>query len=559
MQWWRRLVDDFRTLIASGFALPILNWRLPSQKDPSGGPKAVDVPQHRTVGEHLDCLCQSVRPDSSRIGEPRKDNLADQADPSESSKAANGLNGAPRADLFRSRRAAEPVDISPVCLLSPPECPQILDTPEKPIGAEELSRTAQTHQSSTRRSTEPDGKSTFQEPSTVSRVLMERYNREELYEKVWTMPVRKVAEQYGVAHTTLGRTLKRLHIPVPADGYRRKNAANKAAGARPPLPAVQCSNGQTGGTESRGAAAKLAPRTISRRLLVRYNREELYERVWTIPLHKVAEEYAVSRSTMVETCKRLHIPAPSFGYWSKKAANKPVPVKPPLPEVLGPMSQIALSEAIGVGTVQELLTVSAGLMSRYNREELYEKAWTVPMLTLAKEYGVSNEALGKTCRKLYVPVPAPGYWQRKWANRPVDPKPPLPQVQIRVGRGTIHGSPQVVGESMHRIGNRESDGPSVASYSGAENSAQASGSEEHSQPLTVSRILISRYDRQDLYDRIWSVPMFELAKELGISDCSLSERCKRLCIPVPGQGYWQKKRANKPIEPRPPLPKVQIR
>ena len=46
----------------------------------------------------------------------------------------------------------------------------------------------------------------------------------------------------------------------------------------------------------------------------------------------------------------------------------------------------------------------------------------LPMLKLAKEFGVSSEALGKTCRKLHVPVPGRGYWQRKWANRLVDPK-----------------------------------------------------------------------------------------------------------------------------------------
>jgi hypothetical protein len=65
---------------------------------------------------------------------------------------------------------------------------------------------------------------------------------------------------------------------------------------------------------------------------------------------------------------------------------------------------------------------------RYDREELYEKVWQRPMRILAKEYGVSDVALAKTCRKLHVPVPGRGYWAKKAANRPVEDRPPLPQV-----------------------------------------------------------------------------------------------------------------------------------
>ena len=36
----------------------------------------------------------------------------------------------------------------------------------------------------------------------------------------------------------------------------------------------------------------------------------------------------------------------------------------------------------------------------------------VPMRTPAKDYGVSDVALAKTCRKLLVPVPGRGYWAR---------------------------------------------------------------------------------------------------------------------------------------------------
>ena len=78
-------------------------------------------------------------------------------------------------------------------------------------------------------------------------------------------------------------------------------------------------------------------------------------------------------------------------------------------------------------------------------------------------------------------------------------------------------------------------------------------------PATVSRILLARHDRQELYERVWRIPIVKLEKEFGISDSVLRERLRRLIIPVPGLGYWQKKSANKPVEPRPPLPAIQVR
>lgn len=66
------------------------------------------------------------------------------------------------------------------------------------------------------------------------------------------------------------------------------------------------------------------------------------------------------------------------------------------------------------------------LRPRYDREELYEKVWKVPLRTLAKEYGVCDVALARTCRKLNVPVPGRGYWAKREALLLVPPRPPLP-------------------------------------------------------------------------------------------------------------------------------------
>jgi hypothetical protein len=48
-----------------------------------------------------------------------------------------------------------------------------------------------------------------------------------------------------------------------------------------------------------------------------------------------------------------------------------------------------------------------------SRDDLYELVWSKPMIELAKDFGLSDVALAKRCRKLGVPVPGRGYWARK--------------------------------------------------------------------------------------------------------------------------------------------------
>lgn len=63
---------------------------------------------------------------------------------------------------------------------------------------------------------------------------------------------------------------------------------------------------------------------------------------------------------------------------------------------------------------------------RVSREELYEQVWKTPMSRLAAEYGVSDVALAKTCRRMNVPKPGRGHWARLAAGERVRPVP-LPQ------------------------------------------------------------------------------------------------------------------------------------
>lgn len=53
--------------------------------------------------------------------------------------------------------------------------------------------------------------------------------------------------------------------------------------------------------------------------------------------------------------------------------------------------------------------------------------------------------------------------------------------------------------------------------------------------------------RQQLYDLVWSEPMQRLAKQIGISDVALSKACRKIDVPVPERGYWNKLQAGKRV------------
>jgi hypothetical protein len=61
--------------------------------------------------------------------------------------------------------------------------------------------------------------------------------------------------------------------------------------------------------------------------------------------------------------------------------------------------------------------------------------------------------------------------------------------------------------------------------------------------------------RQQLYDLVWTKPMYELCQQFGLSDNGLRKNCKKLNIPIPYIGYWSKLKYGKNPE-KTPLPKT---
>ena len=88
------------------------------------------------------------------------------------------------------------------------------------------------------------------------------------------------------------------------------------------------------------------------------------------------------------------------------------------------------------------------------REDLYEQVWNIPMLRLAKEYGLSDVRLAKICRKMGIPLPGRGYWAKVGAGR-VPPRPKLPSLkkgQVEVVMLASNSSVDIEPEEKTEVG-----------------------------------------------------------------------------------------------------------
>jgi len=66
-----------------------------------------------------------------------------------------------------------------------------------------------------------------------------------------------------------------------------------------------------------------------------------------------------------------------------------------------------------------------------------------------------------------------------------------------------------------------------------------------------------KWDRQELYEKVWQFPNRKLAAEYNVSDVGLAKIGHKLKIPLPGLGHWTKIACGHTI-PQPPLPAMEI-
>ncbi len=66
---------------------------------------------------------------------------------------------------------------------------------------------------------------------------------------------------------------------------------------------------------------------------IKMDRAELFERVWSLPVSRLAEEWGITGTGLKKVCRRVQIPVPPRGYWAKLKAGHRVkrPSLPALP------------------------------------------------------------------------------------------------------------------------------------------------------------------------------------------------------------------------------------
>ena len=84
------------------------------------------------------------------------------------------------------------------------------------------------------------------------------------------------------------------------------------------------------------------------------------------------------------------------------------------------------------------------------RQQLYALVWDKPMTKLAKEFGLSDVALHKICRKFRVPTPPLGYWAKKAHGKPVVTTKladPADETEILIRESTASNEPLPIAEA----------------------------------------------------------------------------------------------------------------
>lgn len=92
----------------------------------------------------------------------------------------------------------------------------------------------------------------------------------------------------------------------------------------------------------------------------------------------------------------------------------------------------------------------------FSRQELYQRVWSEPLTAVAKDVGLSSNALAKICNRLLVPYPPRGYWAKKGVGK-APSRPPLPAApDDGDSRVTIGGdAPSASRRARTRLGRAE--------------------------------------------------------------------------------------------------------
>ncbi|NML96144.1 hypothetical protein [Novosphingobium olei] len=102
------------------------------------------------------------------------------------------------------------------------------------------------------------------------------------------------------------------------------------------------------------------------------------------------------------------------------------------------------------------------MSQRYTREEFYELVWSKPLTHLARDFGLSDVALHKICRKHDIPNPPLGWWAKHAAGHKVR-RTPLPKLKsgtsgtVLIAGGELRKEPDEIASAREQARIRASE------------------------------------------------------------------------------------------------------
>lgn len=168
------------------------------------------------------------------------------------------------------------------------------------------------------------------------------------------------------------------------------------------------------------------------------------------------------------------------------------------------------------------------------RQILYEQVWAQPMTKLAKEYGISNVALAKICKKLNIPYPWRGYWRRKETGKAVKQLPLPPNSDPTKQAVTIHRT--IRPESLEPIS--EDTSQRITAEQAPEQKIEVPDRLGKTHRLLSGHLTEWRSAKVDKYGAIWSGNIRQL--NIRVSPKSLSRALRimnTLFLALEARGY----------------------
>lgn len=188
---------------------------------------------------------------------------------------------------------------------------------------------------------------------------------------------------------------------------------------------------------------------------------------------------------------------------------------------------------------------------KMSREQLYNEIWEISVMGVSKKYNAPYAQLLKLCAENDIPIPPSGYWTQlrlgKQVTKALLPESAINEVELPNGnqpRRTRQRKVKVIDAKIPE------ETEALKAEEPVKKPEEIKGNKPAFRTVQGERNI---YDREKLYEEVWSKPVIEVATHYGVSDVNIHKICKQMNIPVPPRGYWSRLRAGEKMK-KTPLP-----